>query len=121
MNTQSIDDPNSSSYHIQVWSNPENHQYYNNIFAAVGSYETAGITQDEGIVSNNIIITNPDNLPYETISGTIQDYIDSGEIRGLPLLDSDAIDGGREDLDYPLYDIWGNSRKNLPDIGAVER
>jgi len=93
---------------------------HNHIFSTVGSSENADIKQDKGIVSNNIFINNANELPYESIAGNINDYINSGKILGLTTATSAAIDGGRNDLDYPDKDIWGKTRVNLPDIGAVE-
>ncbi len=121
MNSKNIDNPNSQSYHFQVWGNPANFNFYNNIFAAVGSSENSGLTQDQGIVSNNIIITDPSKLPYEPITGNIQEYINSGAILGIPTSNSEAVNGGHKSLEYPAKDIWGNTRTGLPDIGAVER
>jgi len=120
MEPQGLKDPNSATYHLQVWKNPAGHEYYNNILCEA----SASLTQDQGVVQNNIFISSAQAedlvLPYVEIPGNIQDFIDDGGVLGELAAESPAVDGGVDSLEVFETDIYGTFRDSVPDIGAVE-
>ncbi|MBU1220937.1 right-handed parallel beta-helix repeat-containing protein [Myxococcota bacterium] len=112
-----LDNPQSACYYVQVWGNPANHMYYNNIFTS-----KTVLNQDQGVVTNNIFIGQDDlsNLPYQPISGTIEEFIVQGGVFGQLVEGSAAIDAGTTEQTVPEKDFYGTTRDATGDIGAVE-
>ena len=112
---------NTQSYSFALWSVPEinsGYRFYNNIFT-----NKSTVPSDFGFVANNIFY-NPkgkDPCPYETISGTITEYIETGKIPGSLTDGSAAIDAGTTQYaSQDIYDYNNKKRDGKPDIGALE-
>jgi hypothetical protein len=121
MASDGLADPSSLSYFLQIWHNGPEVQVYNNILAGTNVSEQD--TQDEGVVTNNLFISDDiEHLPYTAIPGNIQDFIDGGGVLGQLVTGSAAQNAGTTAYTYPGDDVYGTPRSDgAPDIGAVEQ
>ena len=128
---------------IQMWAEttlPErsailkNYRVYNNIFGDAGFGASGGyssFTSTYGYVGGNFYsgsggtLSNGDRwystLPFETVPGNIQDWIDAGHLPGQLKAGCAAIDAGSTVYTAQLPDDFaGNARDSHPDVGAFE-
>jgi hypothetical protein len=134
-----FNDPTSWAYKFLMYSMTGNDHYrvYNNILTTsrilsdssdsekqyagfLGGNIFYNLTEDSELDDGEGVITT--TLPYEPVSGDIQDVIDSGDIPGALFPDSAAVDAGVVDPDIEACtdDFNGDARDADVDIGAYE-
>jgi hypothetical protein len=127
-----FDDPRSPHYYVQTWdvgAKRPGAQFYNNSMTSATIFN-----QGKGVVYKNIYYNgrsdrtleneagyNVADLPYEEITGDIQDYIDRGKIPGTLKAGSIAIGEGYMGEPALEVDFKGDARVGKPDIGALEK
>ena len=137
-----FNDPASWAYMFHMWATADQYRgirFYNNILTTAQLIsDSSSYNQKQKyaeFLASNIFNNKDKNkelddgegvitttLPYETISGGIQNVIDAGKLPGTPISGSAAVDSGAASPagNACKYDYLNRLRDGKPDIGAIE-